>query len=158
MRLPPEVVLSIHRILDDAQDTSDLLGALEGDFDPVVSLNELIPNGVHWCSGLHSLPLPHFMHWNSGLSPALFRNFCLSLTASGKRPPSQRPLSAKSRRTSKSSISRRRTFCIVLPRSNASKCSVCPTLSSPLRFHLLTRLLSECRGTTRTASAHPTVC
>jgi len=46
MRLPPEVVLSIHRILDHEQDTSDALGTLEGDFDPVASLNELIPNGL----------------------------------------------------------------------------------------------------------------
>jgi len=46
MRLPPEVVLSIHRILDDAQDTPDALGTLEGDFDPVATLNELIPNGL----------------------------------------------------------------------------------------------------------------
>ena len=46
MRLSPEVVLSIHRILDHAQDTSDALGTLDGDFDPVATLNELIPNGL----------------------------------------------------------------------------------------------------------------
>lgn len=45
MLLPPEVVLSIHRILDNAQCASDALGTLDGYFDPIATLNELIPNG-----------------------------------------------------------------------------------------------------------------
>jgi hypothetical protein len=56
MRLPPEVVLSIHRILDDAQGAPDALGILEGDFDPIATLNELIPNGL--CSGAFSILQP----------------------------------------------------------------------------------------------------
>lgn len=45
MRLPPELVLSIHRILDEGQDSVDPLDTLDAEFDPISTLNTLIPDG-----------------------------------------------------------------------------------------------------------------
>ncbi|KAF8313077.1 hypothetical protein DL93DRAFT_2137978 [Clavulina sp. PMI_390] len=44
MHLPPDLVVSINRILDDQDDQEDQLNALDGGFDPISTLNTLLPD------------------------------------------------------------------------------------------------------------------
>lgn len=45
MRLPPELVLQIHTILQDAS-SDDPMNSLDSAFDPLATLNTLVPDGV----------------------------------------------------------------------------------------------------------------
>lgn len=46
MRLPPELVLSIHSILNEDPDARDPLDTLDAEFDPISTLNTLFPDGL----------------------------------------------------------------------------------------------------------------